>query len=685
LAILESGAEQGWRHAASWANAECRILLSGALRARIIDPEYSIGHGVGLRVWANSLPYIPGGMAMPIADGHDDALKLLNDQIAGRSTFIRLGAIALLVAYVATIELGFNSAYADWFNVFRYNVGIFQVRQSFDHATSNLLKIYGAPPIRIVPRLTTTHAKLRELNAELRARTASRAHDKLQANVLRLHGILKAGKEKIVNRFASTTRLPLPGVEIDLPFNLVATAWLLGACYLLLYAAQARRRSHQAMITLAATVPPEERRTGLKFPDAPLWVVPFPWQRRSFSADTQGVFDRVDMFSLPYSLLSLFAATVGFAICMRVMQLNYDWTNILPTIRVSGIDTALESTLWNVMARAVLPLTIAVIVASIGIYLFLPSHQSAKDAQVPNTARRYALYGILATAAASTVPITWLYEVMFEREEHSLLTRAVNLARRLRVKRIGDLLFQTRKAKGFYKNPDSQRLHYVNAHGQAYALSASSKLARFVPATLSTADPAARLSQSRLGHVVELAALETFRIGKDGTISPTKLEVETACNILLRGIQESERHSPRPCYRLLDLAAGIAYRYEALEVLGALELLSRRSRFVENKRYRDALQKRSLMVAIAANRLSSAALPEYGPSIDKAEKPLRVPATLGRWSNKNPLVRWGTFGNFALSADPRATAQYLYFGQFSGAPPRKPLPPKTLPPKTHRG
>src|SRR3569832_1952705 len=133
---------------------------------------------------------------MLVADGASNTLVRLNETLGRRNTFIRLGVIALLIAYATTIQFGFNEARRDWLDFTRYGLAQWHIKPAFGFANHAPTPNGRAPQKKYAIALN----HLKEKTAKARQR-------------------LKDTKKKIVDRFTSRRDLPLPGVTLELPFD----------------------------------------------------------------------------------------------------------------------------------------------------------------------------------------------------------------------------------------------------------------------------------------------------------------------------------------------------------------------------------------------------------------------------------------------------------------------------------
>jgi hypothetical protein len=654
--------------------------------------------------------------------------KELSDTIAGRNTFIRLGLLALLTTYIATIELGFNAAFKDYESLIRYQTAHTLIAKSLEQRTAELRAIYaparhgvqphGRRSSRRMPAETQTagtsslggalaaapppadatpppaastdaapddeaapaDGKNKLSKRKIAERNASRAHEKLEATATKARDVLRAKKKAILLRFASTTAVPLPGIQLNLPFNLVAMAWLLGACYLIAYAGRARQRSYRELKQLAKCADDDK----LTAHDSPLWLAPLPWERDAFQRDAARAFETPGPFSRNISLLALAATTVCFGLCLRVAELNHDWTIILSSIARDNIAEAFDWTGLTWLSIVQPFLSLALLMATMAFYfLSLPAAAAGHHGRIDMSRRTMLAAGAAGLAA---IAAGLGYGAALQWQNGYLRRKAETIAKRVRRRRIGDRAFQTPLAKGFYVNPRGGLLHHVDAHGRSYGLRPETHFREFKRAD---APSKTRLSGSRLPLVIEEAALQSFDVGKDGKIRPTKAQCETACAILLQGIHQLDAQArrrfdikARPNYRLIDLAAGIAYRYGLTDVLAELVSICGVNPFISDRRFQKDLVARNHLFVQAITVISERALeppsqPPPAPGKHPAKRTYRYPrltSRLGRWSENNPTVRYGTFSGLANPKQDTASLQFVYF--ISPKPPRtRPLSP----------
>lgn len=174
-------------------------------------------------------------------------------------------------------------------------------------------------------------------------------------------------------------------------------------------------------------------------------------------------------------------------------------------------------------------------------------------------------------------------------------------------------------------DPKKRMLHYADAQGRVFGLDPKTKIAAF-RAFDPAKDGGAVLSKHRLGAVAETAALEGLTTDASGTVTPTREQCMRACNTLLDAIAvHAAKPTGRPPFRLVDLAAGIAYRYDLRDVLTRLI----------------AVQWPSGKDVEARRQAHQAALDDLNGS-----KPLGGVKHLHRvlrWNRRVTVATWGTF------------------------------------------
>jgi hypothetical protein len=139
----------------------------------------------------------------------------------------------------------------------------------------------------------------------------------------------------------------------------------------------------------------------------------------------------------------------------------------------------------------------------------------------------------------------------------------------------------TGREAGFYVNPKSGVVHFVTPRQEILDINADMATTRLAPVTVPMVSPQGkRLRARRLPFAIEQAALGQFPTSRSGAVTGNADECDRACEILLAGLKRLEEVAgTRPCFRLFELSAGLAVRYQRLGQLNNVIEAAAASRF----------------------------------------------------------------------------------------------------------